>query len=104
MTFSDMLEISIDNPQCVIFTFKAGVTTLDKIASGIFVGNEEMIRVTKGQDHELRVYKTNDDSYAFHWGDSGFTLISERLENIRKLVCQYLNRHGVTGGDRNGRW
>ena len=50
--------------------------------------NWKYITVGKGRKHVLTVVRTDGTSFSFHWGEGGYTLISEGLEQLRKKVVE----------------
>jgi len=48
------------------------------------------ITVTRGDEHVLTVIYENGQTFSFHWGTSGYTLIGESLENLREAVTQFI--------------
>ena len=61
-------------------------------------GNYAYITVTKGTEHILTVTKKDGSTFSFHWGDSGYTLISENLERLRKEVIKFIEHEGILLG------
>lgn len=86
MKLSQLMVITANTDECVILEFKPGVTKRDKILSGLFNGNEEMIRVTKGRDQYYTVFKDDGSHWGWHHGDSGFTLVSSKVDELRKEI------------------
>ena len=61
------------------------------IARYPFVDSEmAYITVTRGEEHILTVVKKDGKTYSFHWGSSGYTLISENMEELKKAVIEYI--------------
>lgn len=48
------------------------------------------ITVTRGDEHTLTVTKKDGKTWSFHWGNSGYTLISENGERLKKAVIEYI--------------
>lgn len=55
----------------------------------------DYITVTKGSDHILTVIKESGDTFSFHWGSSGYTLICDELEMLKRKVVEFLDRENV---------
>lgn len=52
------------------------------------------ISVTKGGNHVLTVIKKDGThGTCFHWGDGGYTLISDGLEILKKNVIKFIEEH-----------
>lgn len=74
------------------------VNTDDLLAIARHVGldaNAAYITVTRGKDHVLSVIKKDGTSYSFDWGESGYTLISNRLEALRLDVIDFIHENGI---------
>ena len=57
--------------------------------------NYDYITVTRGSDHVLTVVKKDGTTFDFHWGYSGYTLISEGLEVLRRKVVEFIKRNHI---------
>ena len=56
-----------------------------KVAMFPFVSSEyNYITITRGCKHVLTVIKKDGKTFSFHFGDGGYTLISESLEELKK--------------------
>lgn len=52
--------------------------------------NMQYITVSKGRNHTLTViYENGHHGDRFNWGDSGYTLISDGLEDLKKAVIKF---------------
>lgn len=80
-----LVDIIENNEECVILQVKEN-KKLDLIKLGCFDGNEEMMRLTKGRDHTCTIFRTNDKPFSWDWGESGYTLVSEKLTAMGKLI------------------
>lgn len=52
----------------------------------------DYITVTKGGNHILTIIYKNGSTYSFHWGISGYTLISDILEVLKKNVIHFIEQ------------
>ena len=52
----------------------------------------DYITVTRGKEHVLTVIKNDGSTFNFHWGESGYTLISEGLKKLKLAVIDYLEK------------
>ena len=52
----------------------------------------DYITVTRGKEHVLTVIKNEGSTFNFHWGESGYTLISEGLKKLKLAVIDYLEK------------
>ena len=80
----DLVEIEENNENCVILKIKENAK-LDLIKLGCFEGNETMIRITKGADNRFTIF-TNESSYSWYYGESGYTLVSDDMDKKRLLI------------------
>jgi len=80
-----LVDIIENNEECVILKVKDN-KTLDLIKLGYFDGNEELIRLTKGEDHTCTIFRTNDKPFSWHWGRSGYTLVSDNISAMGRLI------------------
>lgn len=48
------------------------------------------ITISKGKSHMLTVVKTNGTNFHFWWGEGGHTLISQTLQELKRVVLDYL--------------
>lgn len=105
MKLNQLMVITANTDECVILEFKPGITKRDKILSGLFDGNEEMIRVTKGRDQYYTVFKDDGSHWGWHCGDSGFTLVSSNVDELRKLINGMCREAGIAlYRTHMGRW
>ena len=95
MNIADYLTIVADNDDCVVMRFKPEITAMDKIASGIFEPDYEMIRVTKCLNRKYTVYATDGK----HWSWSRHTLISDGLRRKQRAIDQFINICGIDMND-----
>lgn len=96
MTLRDITEVAVDNADCVILKVLPG-HEFDLISLGCFDGDETMFRLTKGDDCTCTVFRKDRKPYSWHWGRSGFTLVTDSLKRKRPLLIKALTAHGVTG-------
>lgn len=80
----DLVEIEENNEDCIVLKVKEN-SKLDLIKLGYFEGNETMIRVTKGADNTFTIF-TNESSYSWYHGESGYTLVSDNMDKKRLLI------------------
>ena len=61
----------------------------------------DYITVTRGTEHILTVIKQNGSKFDFHWGERGYTLISDGLQELKKAVIAFLeqDQHILLGWD-----
>ena len=80
-----LVDIIENNEECVILKVKDN-KTLDLMSLGCFDGNEELIRLTKGENHTCTIFRTNDKPFSWYWGRSGYTLVSDNVSAMGKLI------------------
>lgn len=67
-----------------------------KVAMFPFVSSEyNYITVTRGRDHVLTVIKKDGKTFSFDFGDSGHTLISDSLKELKKYVLKFIEDNNV---------
>ena len=67
-----------------------------KVAMFPFVSSEyNYITVTRGRKHVLTIIKKDGKTFSFHFGDGGYTLISESLEELKKYVLKFISDSGI---------
>lgn len=80
-----LVDIIENNEDCVILKVKDN-KALDLIKLGCFNGDEKLIRLTKGKDHTCTIFGANAEPFSWEWGMSGYTLVTDRVSNMRKLI------------------
>ena len=80
-----LVDIVENNENCVLLQVKDN-KKLDLIKLGCFDGNEELMRLTKGEDHTCTIFRTNGESFSWYWGRSGYTLVSNNFSTLGKLI------------------
>ena len=67
-----------------------------KVAMFPFVSSEyNYITITRGRDHVLTVIKKDGKTFSFDFGDSGHTLISDSLKELKKYVLKFIEDNNV---------
>lgn len=85
MKLCNLVEIEDNNMECVILKVKDNVK-LDLIKLGCFDGDEEYIRLTKGEDHTCTIFKKDGTNFDWHWGRGGYTLVSDKTSKKGKMI------------------
>ena len=81
-----LVDIIENNENCVVLKIKDN-KEMDLIKLGCFDGDERLIRLTKGADHTCTIfYKDNREPFSWYWGASGYTLVSDNVSKMGKLV------------------
>lgn len=93
---STMVTIAENNEECVILKVKKNQFA-NLISLGCFDGDETMFRLTKGNDHTCTVWHGADNkAYAWDWGQSGYTLVSDAMSNRGRLIQNCIqNEFGI---------
>lgn len=76
MKLKDMVELLSNNDACVVLKVKDG-QEMNLLSLGCFNGDEVMMRLTKGRDVTCTLFRKNGKSFSWHWGASGFTLVTD---------------------------
>lgn len=95
MTIREMLEVTVNNSQCVLLEFKENATARDKIMTGLLDGDETMIRVTKGPGQYYTIFRKDGTRFTWHYGRSGYTLVSDRTHELRRQIEEIIRTRGI---------
>lgn len=80
---------SVDTTQVIL---KVNANNSLKVAKYPFVSTDyDYITVTRGKKHLLTVIKKNGTTFSFHWGEGGYTLISDELELLKHNVMAFID-------------
>ena len=88
MKLCNLVDIIDNNMECVILKVKDG-KRLDLIKLGYFTGDEDIIRLTKGESHTCTVFNKDGKNYSWDWGKGGYTLITDDI--IKSLFIRSLD-------------
>lgn len=77
----DLVDIRANNEECVVLTVKKNVE-LDLIELGCFNGDEEILRITKGDNHTITVFTKDGINYSWNCR----TLVVQSMSKRRKLI------------------
>lgn len=58
----------------------------------------DYITVTRGDNHNLTIVYKDGNTFSFHWGTRGETLISQELKMLREAVCSFIESQGILLG------
>lgn len=82
----DLVTLEENNASCVVLEVKPN-SFKELVKLGCFNGNEKMIRLTKGRNHTCTIWHGNaNESYSWYWGESGYTLVSDSMWAMRRLI------------------
>ena len=85
----DLVELISNTEEAVVLKVLPG-NEVDLICLGCFNGDETMLRLTKGSDQTCTVWVKNGNHYSWHWGDSGYTLVSDEMTKRGRMIQQCL--------------
>lgn len=87
---------AISNSNCKVFLFtrkRSEKYRLSLIKTGVFDGNEKMVRLTISKDdygdwceNTYTVIKDDGGSYSWHSGTSGYTCVSDQMKMKAQLM------------------
>ena len=81
-----LVDIIENNENCVVLKVKDN-KEMDLIKLGCFDGDERLIRLTKGKNHTCTTfYNDNRKPLSWDWGESGFTLVSDNVRKMGRLI------------------
>jgi len=64
---------------------------IDRMSNKGFSGTEKYIKFTKGKNHTVTIYDEESKPYfSFHFGEGGYTLISDEMKALRDKVYSFL--------------
>ena len=91
---NDVFEIEEFDDQQVIV--KVNAKDALAVARHPYVSSDmAYITVSRGVDHIFTVVKSDGKTFSFSFGASGYTLISEALEALKKAVLDFISRNGI---------
>lgn len=82
---ADYVEIVENNMECVILKVKPD-SRMGLIALGCFSGNEEMMRLTKGETQTCTIFYKDGDTFSWQWGSTGHTLVSVSTDRCGRMI------------------
>lgn len=85
MKLKDMVEIAANNSECVVLKVKDG-QEMNLICLGCFLGDESMMRLTKGSTVTCTVFRRGGKSFSWNWGSGGHTLVTNQVEKMGRLI------------------
>lgn len=80
-----LVDIIENNEKCVLLKVKDN-KKLDLIKLGCFDGNEDLLRLTKGKKHTCTIFRKDNTSFSWDWGEGGFTLVSDNTRKKGHLI------------------
>lgn len=80
----EIVTVEENNVEAILLGFKPN-SRIDLIKLG-FKGNEEMIYLSKGDNHTCRIHYTDGTSKSWHWGIGGYTLVSSTVEEWQRKI------------------
>ena len=91
MKLRDMVTLEINNAECVVLKVKDG-QEMNLLALGFFNGNEKILRLTKGRNVTCTVICDDGQSYSWHWGIDGYTLVTDALWRKSQMIQECIER------------
>lgn len=90
----DYLEIVENNDNSVVIKVK-DLTNLQIARKPCFNSSMDYITITRGGKQVLTIIKKDGTTSSFHWGDGGYTLISDNLEELKRVVLRFLEDNDI---------
>lgn len=82
----------VDNTNEQVILKNEAKTSLD-VARFPYVSSQcDYITVTKGKNHILTIINENGSTFDFHWGERGYSLVSEAHDLLRKKVVEFVEK------------
>lgn len=85
MKLKDMVELAVNNDDCVVLKVKDG-QEMNLISLGCFNGDETMMRLTKGKNVTCTLFRQGGKRFSWHWGIDGYTLVSDQVGRMGRLI------------------
>lgn len=86
---ADYVDIIENSMECVVLKVRPGSRT-GLICLGCFNGDEDMIRLTKGNTQECTVFCRDGRSYSWEWGNYRHTIVSDTTDRCGRMVQECL--------------
>ena len=84
----DVIEIEENNANFILLKIIGDKKSC--ILTGVLDGDEDFIRVTKGEDHTLTIFFKDGRHFSYDFGTSGYTLISSGEEIRRNAIKEVI--------------
>ena len=81
----DLVELISNTEDAVVLKVKEGVK-VDLICLGCFNGDEDIIRLTKGETVTCTIWTTKGTHYYWQWGPDGTTLVTDQLSKKGHMI------------------
>lgn len=85
MKLKDMVELAVNNDDCVVLKVKDG-QEMNLISLGCFNGDETMMRLTKGKNVTCTLFRQGGKRFSWYWGIDGYTLVSDQVWRMGRLI------------------
>ena len=94
MNINDVLSIQeYDEEQVIV---KVNADDPLTIAKFPFLSSDmAYITITRGKEHIFTIIKKDGTTWSFHWGRSGYTLIGESTERLKKEVVAFVENNKI---------
>lgn len=84
----DVIEIAENNKDFILLEVIGDRKSC--ILTGVLDGDEDLIRVTKGENHDVTIYKKDGTHFSYYFGNSGHTCISHGEELRRDAIKEVI--------------
>lgn len=82
----------VDNTEEHVILKNEAKSSLD-VARFPYVNSQcDYITVTKGRNHILTIINENGGTFDFHWGERGYSLVTEAHDLLRKKVVEFVEK------------
>lgn len=88
------IEITQNDNELVILKVK-DLTNLQIAQKPYFNSGMDYITITRGGKQVLTVVNKDGKTFSCQWGDGGYTLISENLEELKRVVLRFLEANNI---------
>lgn len=90
----DYLKIVENNNDSVVIKVKE-LTNLQIAQKPCFDSSMDYITITRGSKQVLTVINKKGGTFSFHWGIGGYTLISDNLQELKRVVLRFLEDNDI---------
>ena len=95
MKQNSIFELVANTNEEVILKINAN-SSLDIAKHPYIALDYDYITVTKGENHTLTIIRKDGTTFSFDWGLSGYTLITDNLERLKRKTVEFIQSQGVS--------
>lgn len=85
----------IQNTSTQVILKNTAKTSLDVAMNPYVSADIDYITVTKGNNHNCTVIKSDGNTFNFYWGTRGYNPVSENVEMLKRAVTNFISSQGI---------